>query len=481
VLPPRRILVTLVAAVALVATALAGPAAAGAPLPPVPTVSGPVTGGRSTPALTTTTFDLGSVGYAESEYLVSGTATAYTAAKPLSSDGKWSVQPTSTAPYETRIVVVRPTDPRKFDGTVVVEWLNVTAGFDVAADWIDTHNALIRRGSAWVGVSAQQTGVSQIKTVDPARYAALHHPGDSFSYDIYSQVGRVLRRSGAVDPLGGLAAKRLIAAGDSQSAFRLVTYVNAIEPRDRVYDGFLVHSRSGSGAPLSQPPQPAVDPPNPTRIRDDVGVPVLTFETETDLEVLHYLGARQPDSKDFRLWEVAGTAHADSYTVGGASDTGTGSAEITLVDQPPTRGPLNCSTPINSGGQYAVLSAAIVRLDRWVRTGTAPAHAPRIRSTGNAIARDPHGNALGGIRTPLVDAPVAALSGSGQTGSSFCFLFGTTKPFDAATLTSLYPTHAAYVSAFRRSAARAVRAGYLLAPEAARLVAAAQESMVGEP
>ena len=134
----------------------------------------------------------------------------------------------------------------------------------------------------------------------------------------------MLRHPAAVDPLGGLAAKRLLATGDSQSAFRLVTYVNAIEPRDRVYDGFLVHSRSGSGAPLSQPPQPAVDPPNPTRIRDDVGVPVLTFETETDLEVLHYLGARQPDSKDFRLWEVAGTAHADSYTVGGASDTGNG-------------------------------------------------------------------------------------------------------------------------------------------------------------
>ena len=59
-----------------------------------------------------------------------------------------------------------------------------------------------------------------------------------------------------IDPLGGLQLERLIAAGESQSAFRLVTYVNAIHPLADVYDGFLIHSRGGGGAPLSQAPQP---------------------------------------------------------------------------------------------------------------------------------------------------------------------------------------------------------------------------------
>jgi Alpha/beta hydrolase domain len=485
----RRAVAALVGVLALVTAVLTGPAAGAAP---DPAVTGPVTGGKGTPSLSATSFDLSSVGYVEEEYFVAGTATAYTAATPLPSDGRWSATPAATAPYRTRIVVFRPERAERFNGTVVVEWLNVSAGFDSAPDWINAHLALIRGGFAWVGVSAQVLGVqgggpgiggfsSPLKSADSARYAPLSHPGDSFSYDIYSQVGRLVRSPGAVDPLGGLNVRRVIGVGESQSAFRLVTYVDAVQPLAHVYDGFLIHSRSNSAAALSQAPQPSVPAPDPTFVRDDLDVPVLTFETETDLEGLHFIAARQPDTSRFRLWEVAGTAHADAYTLAGSADAGDGSAEVALVAEPPTTGILNCATPINSGPQFAVLNAAMVRLDRWVRTGKPPPRAPRLRTDGASIVRDPRGNALGGIRTPIVDAPVAALSGSGQTGSSFCFLFGTTRPFDRATLASLYPSHRAYVTRFRRSAARAVRAGFLLAPEAARLVAAARESTVGRP
>jgi len=43
------------------------------------------------------------------------------------------------------------------------------------------------------------------------------------------------------------------------------------------------------------------------RIRTDLSVPVLTFQTETDLPagLLGYVDARQDDSTRFRLWEVA--------------------------------------------------------------------------------------------------------------------------------------------------------------------------------
>jgi Alpha/beta hydrolase domain len=466
--------------VLLASSASAGPAAVADTATPDAslTVSGPVTGGKGAPTLAATTFDPTSLGYVESEYFASGTANAYTSASPLTADGKWRAEPAATAPYETRIVVFRPQDATKFNGTVVVEWLNVSAGSDAAPDWINAHNALIRGGYAWVGVSAQAAGLRAVKAADPQRYAPLNHPGDSFSYDIYSQVGRLVRRPGAVDPLGGLKARRVIAAGESQSAFRMVTYVNAIQPLEHVYDGFLIHSRSGSAAPLSQAPQASIPASNPTFVRDDVDVPVLTFQTETDLEGLRYISATQADAKHFRLWEVAGTAHADAYLLVGSGDTGDGRVETTLVTKPPTNG-LNCATAVNSGPQFAVLSAAIVQLDHWVRTGTPPPKAPRIRTTGATIVRDARGNAVGGIRTPFVDAPTAALSGSGQGGAGFCFLFGTTRPFDAATLSSLYPSHDAYVKRFRQSAARAVRAGFLLAPEAHRLVAAAQESPVG--
>jgi hypothetical protein len=66
----------------------------------------------------------------------------------------------ATARYKTRLLVYRPSDPKKFNGTVVVEWLNESAGADTAPDWIGDHTELIRQGFAWVGVSAQALGVN---------------------------------------------------------------------------------------------------------------------------------------------------------------------------------------------------------------------------------------------------------------------------------------------------------------------------------
>ena len=126
---------------------------------PSPTLEGPVTGGDGKPSIGTTTFDLAQVGYMQEEFFISGTATAYTSADPLTADGNWTVTPASTAPYKTRILVYRPMRSARFNGTVVVEWLNVSAGADVAADWINAHTELIRDGFAWVGVSAQAVGV----------------------------------------------------------------------------------------------------------------------------------------------------------------------------------------------------------------------------------------------------------------------------------------------------------------------------------
>jgi hypothetical protein len=159
-----------------------------------PVVTGPVTGGGGAilPA-NLNGFDLGQVGYEQSEFFLQGTATAYTPTAPLTTDGKWSVAPgPASAPYKTRVVVYRPINPAKFNGTVIVEWLNVSGQVDANPDWTQTHNELIRDGFAWVGVSAQAVGLNQLKCPatppipltcpapgDPARYGSLSHPGDS--------------------------------------------------------------------------------------------------------------------------------------------------------------------------------------------------------------------------------------------------------------------------------------------------------------
>src|SRR6266550_2408912 len=96
------------------------------------------------------------------------TATCYEPAGPTGADGYWQVTPAGQAPFATRLVVCRPSDPGAFTGTVILEWLNVSAGFDAPAHWMLTHRQVIRAGWAWVGVSAQRAGIEGGSIFDTA-------------------------------------------------------------------------------------------------------------------------------------------------------------------------------------------------------------------------------------------------------------------------------------------------------------------------
>jgi hypothetical protein len=493
----RNLTVIFTALVALVALVALGATATGA------AEDGPASvalakGGKGVPSLAATSFDLASVGYEQAEYLMGGTAQSYISAQPLTTDGKWTVTPASSAPYETRLVVYRPTHPKKFNGTVVVEWLNVSAGLDSAPIWLAGHTELIRKGFAWVGVSAQRVGVEgggnalvanlDLKHADPQRYASLVHPGDSYSYDMYTQTGDAVR-SRAGNLLGGLKPQHVIAMGESQSAFRMVTYIDAFG-KDAPYDGFLVYSRGGGGAPLSQAPQADVAAPTGTLIRSDLDKPVLTFTTETDLVSLGAYAAQQHDARWYRDWQVAGTSHADTYTIGvSATDAGQPQAYVDFFQTmvaPQTKlynGVITCDKPINAGPVTYVLRTAIDDLNTWVVDGTAPPKAPRLATVPGTsppqFRMDADGNVQGGIRTPQVDTPVAQLSGLGQSGTGFCRIFGTTAPFDHAKVADLYSSHAAFTKQWSTAVDDAVAAGFVMKADAKGLKQAAAQSTVG--
>ncbi len=443
-------------------------------------MSGPEPVGTSTfnGTLQGTNFDLSQVGYESSQYFISGTANSYVSSSPLTSDGKWKVTSGTSAPYTTRIAVYRPIDPRRFNGTVVVEWLNVSGGLDDSPDWTLTHNELVREGFAWVGVSAQAAGVTFAKNTDP-EYAPLSHPGDSFSYDIFSQAGQTVRED-AAQILGGLRPHKVIAAGESQSASRLMTYIDAVQPTAHVYDGFLVHSQSGTGAPLSQTPQTSILAPTPTTIRSDLGVPVLEFETETDVfnsNLTDRLFFGNP--KDFRLWEVAGSSHFDNYGLSiGPIDIGSGQGAVenlaAMQDPPTSPNPQlpNCNEPINTGGTHWVLDAAMHWLNQWVVNGIPAPQPPFLATTQTSpvvFQDDANGNTIGGVRSPQVDAPIATLGGIGNS-PAFCALFGTTVPFSASQLNSLYPNHGVFVLKWDLSTIKDLFSGYLMPADAVELM-----------
>lgn len=435
--------------------------------------------------LLSTTFDLAEVGYRQREFFLSGEATAFRNVSELGTDGAWEVEPAETADYRTRVVVYQPLDAADFSGTVLVEWLNVTAGFDSGPSYGSAHVEILRQGHVWVGVSAQRVGIEgsetpvaplHLKAANPERYESLEHPGDSFSYDIYSQAAQALREPGNMDLLEGLAIERLIAMGESQSAGRLVTYINAVHPLYNTFDGYLVHSR-GDGAPaLAQSPLEPIPAPESVLIREDLNVPVFNFQTETDVFLLGSITERQPDTDRFRLWEVAGTAHGDYYSfIIGREDTGEDPRFLLVEEADGIPGFLSCDRPVNAGPMAWTLSAALRALITWVSDGTPPPTADllAVNDAGDAFVKDDLGNVTGGVRTPWVEAPVAILSGEGQEGDRLCFLFGTTVLFDAAQMASLYVDQAGYEAAVSEALDEAITGGFLLEEDADRIRAVA--------
>lgn len=439
-------------------------------------------------------YDLATLGYAEQEFTLSGSARSFSLAGERAADGRWDARPGPDAPFTTRLLVRRPAQAASFSGTVVVEWLNVSGGVDAAPDWIMTHTHLIRRGHAWVGVSAQRAGLEggglvegpHLKKASPQRYAAIAHPGDAWSFDIFSQAAQLLRSAQAGGPLAGLRPVRLLAAGHSQSAVFLVTYVNAIDPLAAVFDGFLLHGRGAFGAGLDGTFRPSrnrgqANPPPPRsaaeRIRDDLRVPVLVLQTETDVALLGSGRAAQPDSDLLRLWELAGAAHADTYVLraGHFDDGHLPAARLADLLAPTTRTVAGTTErPVNSGPQqHYVACAAIEHLDTWAAGGPAAPAAHRLLANedGRDFGRDYYGVAVGGIRTPWTDAAITTLSGLGQDGGTFGFLFGTTEDFHYDELVRRYPF--GYSGPFTDSLNRAIEAGFLLADDRAEILALA--------
>lgn len=482
-------------------------------------------------------YDLGALGYLEQEFVLEGTAQSYRMAGERTLDGRWSVRADTTAPFTTRLIVRRPAEEARFSGTVVVEWLNVSGGIDAAPDWILTHTHLIRRGHAWAGVSAQRAGIEggglvegmHLKKLFPDRYAILSHPGDAWSFDIFSQAGRTLMadqsrqvgqpeappgttrpgttRPGAAKPgaaklgagqpgagppgaLGTLRPRRLLATGHSQSGAFLVTYVNAIDPLAQVYDGFQVHGRPAAGVSLTKgfastrvPGEKVPIRADGERIRDDVRVPVLVFQTETDVALLGGGRAAQPDGERLRQWELAGAAHADTYLLCAShhDDGDLPAAKLAELLQPTTQTIAGSTDkPVNSGPQHHyVACAAIERLDSWVAGGAPAPPAPRLSLTpdGHDFHRDYYGIAMGGIRTPWTDAPTTTLSGLGQSGNLFAMLFGTTTPFDTDELARRYPGYlAGYLAEFEAELDATIAGGFLLPEDRAEILALADAS-----
>jgi hypothetical protein len=456
-------------------------------------------------------INLGERGYAEKEFQMSGTANIYQQSGFWSSNGKWNVsvkQP--NVPYTTRLLVRYPTNPAKFNGTVVVEWLNDTTGGDQDPVWSEIYNNAINHGYAYIGVTAQATGVNDLKRWDAARYGSLSSSSDGQSYDIFTQAAQA-----AANPalLGGLKASKIIGSGDSQSAFRVDTYVNAFQPLTHAYNAFIGVGRYVGASPLAGGIVDAA--PLPAFVRSDNTTPFIQLNTEGDLYELLASYVRQSDTSSLRTWELAGASHIDEHEAEYEA--------ATIAREFPTLAPVKCSFGIVSviGGftihqadnmpVFEAENAALAAMQNWLTKGVAPPKANQVSTNPwwfNTIFRDRFGNALGGVRLPDIQAPTetfsainvvepetnlnvlgalkeifsTSLESSEIPGSlrsaGLCLLSGFVQPFSHSTLQQLYPTHARYVSKFTAAANESVAAGFMTPEDFATAVAGAEAAPV---
>jgi hypothetical protein len=420
--------------------------------------------------------DLASRGYVEQEYYVSGVARRYTFPDAMNNasvvDGDY--------PYKTRIIVRRPVDPAKFNGTVIAEWYNVTLGQDIDFVWAASRDYFMRNGYAVVSISAQRVGVERLKTWSPERYGDLTvaapdttppdplRTGDVLSWDIFSQTIKAVRAPGGGEALAGMQVRRVIAAGESQAGRRLTQYYNSIDPLHRVVDGMVFYDPGYSDI-NGESTWHLLRTDNPTKL-----ISVGTEVWSDGRKVV-------PDSPSTRRWEVAGTSHlsfwdmlyVDAMTtrdMGLRMRDGTPVATIQDLIRGCAHYPLWSAIPM-----HKVLNAAFEHVNNWAGDGLpAPAGKPLERDAdGTHLRHDAEGRTHGGIQLGEYVQPVAFNLGYLNPGPGFCRNGGHHRFYTKAELQALYPDPHAYSRAVVEVTMKNLAEGYILGLDAAETVDAA--------
>lgn len=393
----------------------------------------------------------------------------------------------TNVPYKTRMIVLRPTEAKRFNGTVVVEFMNSTGGRDNAVMWTVSAFPFAREGAVYIGVttSGNQSmayllgGCGGPSAPCGTRYSSngLVISNNGQEYEIISQLVTALKSRDTNQiplPRNFPRIKRVFVTGESQQGGSALTYTTQFH--FPAVDGHLVLSASSaralrSGLPTcgttGAPAYPGcVAVPTDQRIRTDLPVPVYQLLAETDVQSAAQIATRQNDTDisrfaSYRLVEIAGGAHNtdSSQPVPGTS--------FTLADFC-----VNPSNTLVSGPIFGkdVINAFWQNMELQVDFGVRPPSVTRIaKDAAGVTLRDALGNPLGGARLPEMDVPTNVyfapfnmgkpVCTAGQDPGSppvcipqpfaliglACALSGSYRPLTPAIIAELYPTHGTYV------------------------------------
>lgn len=477
---------------ALLSLALAAPAFAEVPRMPS-AVAVPPSG---KPALSsahrqgTEYSDLARHGYVEEEYYLQGVAPAITAV------GESLFQ----APYTTRILVRKPADPSRFNGTVVIEpftWFG-----ERGAGWILTRDYLLRRGYAYVGYTlninkpevdpkfisetpaAEAEAIGQygkivnfefMRRFDYARYAPLgtyYDPkrftrGDSpdpfipQSQGIAAQLALLLKTRSSHGPLGGLGVRRIYVNSWAVTAQVWMDYLDQGRHQQwRMPDGSpLIDAYMTGRMAYGEVGGDAIRVPR--KMPKDA--PFVTVYSQSELmhDAIEDIALpSDSDSPKLRYYEVTGMPHLRLADLG-TEHTEPVAADVGKGDDP------RCKTLYDEPAEL-IVSALLEGMDRWVRDGRPMPKAPRVPREGKTVARDIEtGNMQGGVRPPWIKVPSAIYLTDQETRCGL--IYDTKLPYSKEALRKRYGNFKSYETKFEEAKRLSVKEGYLLPEDAANL------------
>ena len=472
------------------------------------------------------------VGYVEEEYFLSGGANVYDWAVK----GKKVKIIAGPGHYVTRILVRRPRDPARFGGNVEVTVLNASLNVDFGGP-VDFAR-MVKQGGVWIGITTKAITANALKKFDPVRYAPLDWsnpapvadrcahptmippymigskeaaeaalksgPQSSFSatedglvWDMLGQLGELLKSDQRSAILPGFAKPWVYMTGVSQSSIYIRTWIAGFHDLYRtpdgkpVYDGYLGIvgpamiriNQCSQDIELNDPVQ-KLTPPD---------VPFISISSEGEMWQARY--TQQPDAftrhGGIVSYEVAGASHMAGDVPGVAADR---MAFASIPDmlkagmQMPKGAGMTSALPAgavpNDFVWLPLQRGALHNLEVWARDGIKPPQAPRIALDANLeIRRDRYGNAMGGLRMPYIEVPLAAHTGY-LTPGGFGGVMGAKRPFSKATLAELYPAPGSYQAKFVAATDRLLAGRWITAEDAEALKRSAQATppvLAGHP
>ena len=443
---------------------------------------------------------LKSSGYAEDEYLMTGTANIYTE----NEDRRVSVI-FPEAPYTTRLLVRRPAEVTAFSGNVVLEILNSTAMTDIDRMWINAWPYLMRNGDIYIGITSKGHVVDALKCFDPQRYAKINWanplPGrrrpertssvlkflpqfeSGLFWDMLMDLAGLLRSDTPDNPVSRYHPDFLYLTGWSQSGSYVTRIVKSFAclPENRpggkpLFDGYLAAGCGADVAPVNAYELRDKEMLRPERIpaQSVMGaeVPYININTESENRAVNWHGDSDDPGSRFRVYEIPASSHDSFYNLIGYYE-GQGQEDQIKAGVPLAYDGLE-EIPLDSAYEM-VFSAAFRNLYGWVRKGIPAPHAPKIETEftsrpmeeafGAAVKNktDLFGNAQGGIRLPAVECPIYTYhSASRRKGGGLNPLFGWMEPFGKDRFRAVYGTEAQYEKILTEKTAAACAAGFLL-------------------